>query len=502
MTDEPVGGEHATVIETHISWVFFVGDRAYKVKRPVAIDVLDLSTLEARRRACEQEVELNRRLAPDVYLGVAKLVDPDESIREYAVVMRRLDGNRQLARLVRDPDFDGSSTIDAITEVLVRFHQHADRSPVISEAGQVGTITALCEANTGMLRSLREQVDQHLVNRIEELQHRFLASCAAAFTDRVRNRCIVDGHGDLQAADIFIEADGPRILDCLEFSGELRHGDVLADVAFLAMDLEHLGRPDLSTHLMDQYRAASGDTWPTGLEDFWIAYRAQVRAKVSGIRGSQGDPEAFTASRSYLRLAARRLATAIPTMVIVGGLPGSGKSTVARGLQDHYGSHLFQSDVIRDELIPRVSGGASGFETGRYRPDRRAAVYRALLDRAEASLTHGHSVILDATWVRAVDRAAARAVAARMRASIVEIECRCDDDIAAERIAHRVRTVQPSDATAGIRARYAVMADRWPGATTIDSSSGTTAVLGSVINVVDEQRAAAASTAPSIGGER
>ena len=280
----------AAVVETHVSVVFFVGDHAYKLKKPVVFPFADLSTREARQSLCHREVELNRRLAPDVYEGVAEVTGPDGSPCDHLVVMRRMPGDRRLSTLVRERDRRARGAIGPIAARLAAFHAEADRSSLIDEGGSSDEVRGRWHRNADQMRPLTGACfDPAELDRVMTLADRFLAGRRALFDHRIAIGAVCDGHGDLMADDIFVLDDGPRILDCVEFDDRLRYVDVVDDLAFLVMDLERLGAPDLGEELVCAYERETGDSVPRNLLHFYVAYRAQVRAMVAGLRAAQCD---------------------------------------------------------------------------------------------------------------------------------------------------------------------------------------------------------------------
>ena len=264
-----------TTVETHISILAFQGDRVYKLKKAVRFAFIDLSTRERRLEDCEREVALNRRLAPDVYLGVEAVTGHDGDVVDHVVVMQRMpDGARLSSRV---DGSDATTCIDALAKVMARFHAAAPTGGAIDAAATRDAVAALWD------RELDEYPGPS--PEIATAVRRYLAGREALFDARLAAGRARDGHGDLLADDVFCLPDGPRVLDCLEFDDRLRFGDVLADVAFLAMDLERLGRADLAARFLDRYREAAADAWPPSLEHFYIAYRAHVRAKVAAMSG-------------------------------------------------------------------------------------------------------------------------------------------------------------------------------------------------------------------------
>jgi len=260
----------ASVHETHIGAVFLIGDVAYKLKKPVDFGFLDFTTRESREQVCHKEVALNRRLAPDVYLGVADVTGPDGSVCDHLVVMRRMPEERRLSTLVRQR-VPLTDTIRDLAQLLARFHSSAARGPAIAEQGSRDAIRARWEASFEQVRPFHGTVlEPAVATEIEQLTDEFLAGRAALFDRRMTTGRVVDGHGDLLADDIFCLDDGPRILDCLEFDDNLRRLDGLDDIAFLAMDLERLGAPELGELLLDRYAALSGDPAPPALRHHYL----------------------------------------------------------------------------------------------------------------------------------------------------------------------------------------------------------------------------------------
>ena len=384
-------------VETHLSTVVFDGDLVHKRKRPVRFPFVDLSTPELRRQVCCQEVVLNRRFSPDVYLGVEDVVDDDGHVVDSAVRMRRLPAERRLATLVRQRR-DVSRCLRRVARVMAGCHAGAMRSDEISS---VATREALHDLWTRNLRELAPFVphplDPSMLDRVEELANRYLDGRSALFDERIARGRIVDGHGDLLAEDIFCLDDGPRVLDGLEFDDRLRWGDVLNDIGFLAMDLERLGRLDLALALLDWYREYSGETHPPSLEHHYVAYRALVRAKISCLRGGADDA---VEAHAYLAQCQRHLLHARVQLVVIGGLPGTGKTTLAAALGDELGWPVLRSDEIRKELAGLDSRGhaPAAYGEGLYAPTMIEATYDTLLSRARRLLARGESAILDASF--------------------------------------------------------------------------------------------------------
>jgi aminoglycoside phosphotransferase family enzyme len=260
--------------------VALVGDKAYKVKKSVTTDFLDFSTPERRERVCEHEVALNQRLAPDSYLGVAHFSGPGGGPAEPVIVMRRYPDDARLSSLVGNGE-PVHHHLCVIAETLARFHEKARRGPAIDAQGSHSAVSARWQQNLLELeRYLDDIIPRESIGEVARLATQFISGRGVLFAQRVAERRVVDGHADLLADDIFCMPDGPVLLDCLEFDDQLRYVDGIDDAAFLAMDLEFLGRKDLGDYFLDEYSRRADDAAPPALRNFYIAYRAVVRAKV------------------------------------------------------------------------------------------------------------------------------------------------------------------------------------------------------------------------------
>jgi uncharacterized protein len=481
------GSEAAAVAETHCAVVFFVGDRAYKLKKPVDLGFLDFRALPARRQACERELRLNRRLAPDVYLGLAwllvqpspsagpapTLTDADRAGAEPLVVMRRMPEGARLSTLVR-AGVDVRGPLRRLARQLAAFHAVARAGPEVAAEGTRDALRGRWRDNIEATRPYRGTVlDEAEAEDVERLAFRYLAGREPLFAARIAAGLIRDGHGDLIADDIFCLPDGPRALDCLEFDDRLRYVDGLDDAAFLAMDLERLGAAELARSFLDWYVEFAGTPRVTSLEHHYVAYRAFVRAKIGCLRAAQGDASGASDARLHTTVAARHLRSGAVRLVLVGGLPGTGKTTVAGGLADRLGAVLLGSDRVRKELagLGPTQPAAAPYRSGLYAPAWTAATYAALLERAGVLLGRGESVVLDASWADPDRRAEAAALAAAATADLVELRCVAPAAVAAARLRERAGTGQPSDADCAVAAAMAADFAAWPGAAVLDTGT-------------------------------
>ena len=469
------GSLDARVVETHAAVVLFLGDRAYKLKKPIDLGFLDYRTREARQQACHDEVALNRRLAPDAYLGVLDVVGVDAEPCEHLVMMRRFPDDRRLSRCVeRGEDVD-----DALRQIAHAIAALHDVRPPDSVHDRLATTTAIRARWLAGLHQLEELdvvgLDPDRNARIAELVDRYLDGRDDLFTHRIRRGRIRDGHGDLLAEDIFLVPEGPQILDCIEFCEDYRWGDVLADVAFLAMDLDRLGRPDLAERFLALHGELTNDRWPPSLAHHYVAYRAHVRAKVGALRAQQLGERIDVATDALFGLALRHLEAGRVRLVVVGGAPGTGKSTVAARLGDRLGAVVLRSDEVRTRFG----------DPHDYRPEQVAAVYEQTIADARRLLRLGEHVVLDATFCDEAQRAAVRRMAADVSADLTELRCVVPADVAAARVARRRRTDgDPSEATPEVARVLAARFAPWPEAVELDASASASDVLAHAVAAV------------------
>jgi len=406
--------EMVQVQQTHVSVVFLAGAYAYKVKKPVGLGFLDFRTPEQRRHFCGEEIRLNRRLAPAVYLGAVPVTCSGQAIRmegdgeviDWAVKMRRLPEAATLKARLRSRSV-GVGPIESLARKIARFHARAEAGGHVASFGRF-------EVVAGNARENFSQSWAHLGSAVSPGVFARLKTLTDVRLDHLRPLIQPrDTHGDLHLDHVYLFPDNEPpddlvIIDCIEFNERFRYADPVADMAFLVMDLAFHGRRDLAEAFATAYFQASGDQEGRGLLPFYTAYRAAVRAKVEGfelVATEMAEPDraaALVQARAHWLLALGELEGPgrRPCLVLVGGLPGTGKSTLARGLAERAGFSVIRSDVVRQELA-----GASGssrvpspFGEGLYSPEWTGRTYAECLRRAEALLFAGGRVIIDATF--------------------------------------------------------------------------------------------------------
>jgi hypothetical protein len=389
--------------------------------------------------------------------------------------MRRLPAARRLSAVVERHE-PVAATLRQVARVLAAQHARAPSGPRIAQQGSREALRGRWADNIAQARQLFEsayRAPSHAIvgeiDEIERLACRFLASRGPLLDSRIREGRVIDGHGDLLADDIFCLDDGPRIMDCLDFDDQLRWVDGLDDAAFLAMDLEYLGAPALASEFMSAYTEFTADHAPPSLQHHYIAYRAFVRAKVACLRGGAQAPG--DAGR-LAELTLRHLRAGAVTLVLVGGLPGTGKSSLAGAVADRLGFTILSSDRIRKELagLPAETSASAPYAEGIYSAEWTQRTYAELLRRSTVLLAHGESVIADASFMSAWERNAAEVASAAVCADLVQIRCAASRGLAAARVMRRGHGA--SDAGPDIAGQMADAADAWPTATVIDSEGG------------------------------
>ena len=451
--------QRVELVQTQMSFVFLTDDYVYKVKKPVNLGYLDYTTLDKRQFYCQREVELNRRLCPDVYLGVVPItrhkghifIEGQGKAIEYAVKMRRLPQEAMMDVLLANNKVS-LQMVAGVAEKLAEFHQKAETNASISAFGGLDTIIKNTEENfTQTEKYIGNTISREKYQRIKVYTNRFIEGNTSLFRKRIVDGRIRDCHGDLHAAHICF-CDGICIYDCIEFNDRFRYCDIAAEVAFLAMDLDHYGRADLSRQFINAYVARSQDKELMALLNFYKCYRAYVRGKVDSFK--LDDPyitrlekrQTREIASSYFALA-DAYTRSKPTLFITTGLVGTGKTVLAQALAKRLGLVIIASDVTRKQLagIPITEHRFEEFDTGIYSAEFSRMTYDKMFAEAKHILNEGGSVILDASFIKLSERLKAKNLAEEMNADFFIVECTLDEENIKQRLAQRLKQGSVSD---------------------------------------------------------
>jgi aminoglycoside phosphotransferase family enzyme/predicted kinase len=465
---QSVGLDDVEVHQTHISVVFLAGPYAYKVKKPVSLGFVDYSTLEARRHFGEEEVRVNRRLAPSVYLGVVPITcvggrlhmeGAGEAV-EWAVKMERLPDEARLREQILRGELDADQ-LTKLARRIAAFHARAERGPAISAGGSFAVVAANARDNFLQAQSqVGATLSGAVFDRLEALTERALDEHRTLIERRADRHVPCDGHGDLRLDHVYLfpdrrPPDDLVIIDAIEFNDRFRHADPIVDLAFLTMDLAAHGRRDLASLLAEAYVRAASDTEGRELLPFYASYRAAVRGKVEGMTLARPEIPASERDAALVKARARWLLAlgeleapeCRPCLVLVGGLPGTGKSTLARGLAERAGFEVIRSDIVRKELARRegLDCGPSAFGEGIYTDEWTSRSYAECLRRAEAHLFEGRRVVVDASFRSEACRKPFFDVGACWAVPTVFFLCRADAEIVRGRLAGRQGDASDAD---------------------------------------------------------
>jgi len=433
-------GQSVELIETHLSWVLLAPVYAYKLKKPVRLPFVDFSSVQARKHFCEEELRLNRRFAPSIYLDVVPVRGPRKAPRldggngseaiDHVVRMRRFSQSSLLRNLLVSGGLE-PAWLDGLARRLAELHANA---PASSSPGW-GSPQRIVRSTADVLASLQAKREdpRHGALRVWlEVQG---AALSSTWSDRQRGGSIRDCHGDLHTGNVAL-IDGELVpFDCIEFDPGLRWIDVMSDVAFLTMDLKAHGRPDLAFRFLDGWLQRSGDHAGLRVLPFYEVYRALVRAMAAGL--SQPSPEPLT---DYLACAAQWVSPMRDRarLMIAHGLSGSGKSTLAAQLLRAAGAIRIRSDVERKRLFglgPLESSTALGIDI--YTEQATNDTFDSLLHRAREALLAGYPVIVDAAFLRVHERRRFQALAADLGVPFSILDCQASPATLRQRVVAR-----------------------------------------------------------------
>lgn len=454
--------DKCSLIETHISWVILTGTYVYKIKKPVDFGFLDFSTLEKRQYNCQEELRLNRRLAPDIYLAVVPItgtekmpdVDGDGNAIEYAVKMIAFEQQSQLDHVLARGELRNYH-IDAIAGLVANFHQQVSIADNAYAHGDPRQLIEPVRQNFAQIReNIRNQEHLKHLTELEQWSERTFRDLQHVFKQRKSTGYIRECHGDMHLRNLAWHHKAPLIFDCIEFSPALRWIDVISDIAFLIMDLQDRQQSRLAQRFLNEYLEASGDYGGVRVLRFYLMYRALVRAKVDAIRAVQkglGKQEIHDIEKdffSYIKLAQSYAQACKPVIIITHGPSASGKSTYTQSFLERIGAIRTRSDVERKRLAGFTAErlrGTEGVGTGIYNAKMTQLTYDKLLEHATHILDGGYPVIVDAVFLKYEQRIPFQQLAQEKRVKYIILELTASTDTLRRRITSRTRDVSDAN---------------------------------------------------------
>ena len=450
----PHPADDILLIQTHISWVFLTGSHAYKIKKPVDFGFLDFTTLNKRKNACLDELRLNRRLAPGLYLDVLSIyrcndryligsaIEENHQIVDYALQMMQFDQQDLFSNRLIQGNFN-PQWMDHLGETIADFHLNADANARTKHYGEPGFLLQhMLENITTAEHNPPEGLSVSNLHALVVMSREHVYQREMRLNERQQQGHIRDCHGDLHLKNITLYQGQPTPFDCIEFSDEFRMIDTMNDVAFLVMDCDSIGRSALGYRFLSRYLERCGDYEGLDLLPLYLSYRAGVRGKVSSllaqelIKGEPSSPSevesAYQQASHYFSMAKRYLSEKqSPELIVIAGLSGSGKSHLSLLALEHLKAVIIRSDATRKRIIKDHP------ELPMYSNEMHRLTYKAMFDAAEATLRAGTPVILDATFLHPASRESASALAAELDVPLTFYWLDINNEILRERVQQR-----------------------------------------------------------------
>jgi aminoglycoside phosphotransferase family enzyme/adenylate kinase family enzyme len=462
--------DQVRLVETHISWVLLTGSYAYKIKKPVKFSFVDFSTLEKRRWFCEEEVRLNRRLAPEVYLGIVPLtgsplfphIDGLGPPFEFVVKMKQFSSEQEVHNILASKD-QAEAFIFQLADKIAQFHNQIEKAEEQSPYGNPDMVwRPMKECLDEILLNHSNQNTQEYLTRIDRWLQKEWRNLYDVFIQRKQSGYVRECHGDLHLGNIAVFEGDVCVFDALEFEPRLRWIDVMSEVAFLVMDLEKHGREDLALMFLNRYLELTGDYEGLRVFRFYQVYRALVRAKVAGLRLAQLEESGVEEEKAkseligYVEFAQHFISWASPALILMHGVSGSGKTTVSTEIVKAIGAIRVRSDLERKRLFAEILRPKTEdlHDSGLYHSDMTERTYDRLQDLARILLCAGFSVVVDATFLRQRQREAFRVLASEQTCVWFILDVFAPEAVLAERIERRSQEgSDASDATVAIMKR-------------------------------------------------
>ncbi len=439
------------LLETHISWVILTGTYAYKIKKSVNLDFLDFSTLELRRHFCEEELRLNRRMAPQLYLAVVPICGGEKGPQvggegraiEYAVKMHQFRQSAQLDKQL-DAGLLNENDMGDLAATIAAYHRDAVVLDFSSDQDAVRQVRTPQLDNFPPIKSV---TDMNITHRVREWTAQSLGDLEHTLIERHKNGFVRECHGDLHLANLVRLSSGIVAFDCVEFSAALRNIDVISDIAFLAMDLVACARQDLAGILVNRYLECTGDYSGMSVFGLYFVYHSMIRAKIAAVRSGEryeveGRLEDIAQLKHYLAVAIRWIKRPLPIVVGMRGFSGSGKTWLSTQLLSELPAVRVRSDIERKRYLGLAESASSQSQPGRgaYTARARADVYAFVMEIIDGLIDAGFNVIADASFLLRTERQLLEALAGRKDAALVWIDVSADNEELVRRLRHRTAT--------------------------------------------------------------
>ena len=455
--------ETCELIETHISWVILTGKLVYKIKKPINLGFVDFSTLEKRKFYCEEEVRLNRRLAPDIYLDVIPIfgsaehpeLTGKEKVFEYAVKMQQFSHDMQLDHVLARDELR-QDMLDSFANLIAQFHQNIDKAKSTSDFGNPEEIYQPAKENFIHIRKyINEQSKLDLLLKIEQWTDDTFNDIKNILEKRKRQGYIRECHGDLHLRNLAWHENKPLAFDCLEFNEDFRWIDVVSEIAFLIMDLDVRHQSELAQHFLNTYLEITGDYEGCHVLRFYLVYRVMVRAKVDAIRAAQAgisqeeSDEANAEIVNYLQLALTYTQKTTPFIIITHGMSASGKSTITQPLLEKLNAIRIRADVERKRLfnIKPEQNSSANIQQGIYTKEATQKTYLKLLELTGNIVDAGYPVVVDATFSTRLQRFLFKKLAAQKHIRFIILNFITSEETLKQRIRNRKNDVSDADIT-------------------------------------------------------
>lgn len=460
--DHPV--DACQLVETHISWVILTGNFVYKIKKPINLGFVDFSTLEKRKYYCEEELRLNRRLAPKLYIDVIpisgsaenpELAGKPNKIFEYAVKMQQFSHDMQLDQVLARNELH-QDMVDSFADLIAQFHQEIDRAKSTSDFGEPEQAYQPAKENFIQIREhISDKSKIAILSKIEQWTEDTFNEIKELVIQRKVKGFIRECHGDLHLRNLAWHENKPLAFDCLEFNEHFRWIDVISEIAFLVMDLDVHNQPELAQRFLNKYLELTGDYEGCHVLRFYLVYRVMVRVKVDAIRAAQAgisqqeSSEAYTEIDNYLQLALTYTQKTKPFIIITHGMSASGKSTISQTLLEKLGAIRIRADVERKRLfnIKPEQNSSEGVEQGIYSKQATQKTYLRLLELTEVLINAGIPVIVDATFSSIENRTLFNKLASQKHIRFVILNFIASEETLKQRIRNRKKDVSDADIT-------------------------------------------------------